>query len=225
MHDFFGQLVSELDKELAGTSLDTPGRQESFISDLFHLEHADSVSRPGKRDSCQSVRDPTLTLPIPVSDHPERLEQLIDRFVHPPIDSDTVKPTMRLLVLPRIFVIHLRRYHGTSVETPDKRSKKASEKRTKKASEKTDTPIDFPLRLTLDRTLLLGDFDRDVQYKLICWVVHTGDLERGHFWTHERWGSNWYECKDHVIKAHKKAPKARQTCKMAYLLVYERLDN
>jgi hypothetical protein len=85
MQNFFSHSGSELEKELAGVGIDTPGRRESFISDLFHVEHADSATRPGKPISCQPVRDETLTLRIPISGDPEPLEQLIVSFLHPSI--------------------------------------------------------------------------------------------------------------------------------------------
>jgi len=124
--------------------------------------------------------------------------------------------------LPLVCTIQLKRFEQQAAHPSQRKAG---------GSVKIDSLIEFPTE-TLDlgpftssslhkRKLDAPESQVDTNYELSSVIVHSGQLDRGHYLTYLRMDGDWYRCNDEYVTRVRRLEVARSE---AYLLFYTRAD-
>ncbi|CAK70311.1 unnamed protein product (macronuclear) [Paramecium tetraurelia] len=200
-HEFLLYLLGHIEDEILNFNKDTKSNYINFIDQIFKGKLQTGILCQLCNYKVKQI-EPFLTLSLAISQS-KTLEQCLEEFLKEETlrdykctkcQSSCIK-SLQIISIPQILVLHLKRFQFLP------------------QCHKNNKTITYPMD-----TLKFGN----QTYRLRAVIVHTGNLQSGHYFTFAKRYHQWFLFNDETVKA---ASKKQVLMQSAYILFYQINEN
>ncbi|CAD8155517.1 unnamed protein product [Paramecium octaurelia] len=200
-HEFLLYLLGHMEDEILNFNKDTKSNNINFIDQIFKGKLQTGILCQLCNYKVKQI-EPFLTLSLAISQS-KTLEQCLEEFLKEETlrdykctkcQSSCIK-SLQIISIPQILVLHLKRFQFLP------------------QCHKNNKTITYPMDI-----LKFGN----QTYRLRAVIVHTGNLQSGHYFTFAKRYHQWFLFNDETVKAVSKKQVLMQS---AYILFYQINEN
>ncbi|CAD8067322.1 unnamed protein product [Paramecium sonneborni] len=200
-HEFLLYLLGNMEDEILSFNKETKSTYINFIEQIFKGKLQTTILCQQCKNKVKQI-EPFLTLSLAISQS-KTLEQCLEEFLKEETLRDykcakcqslCVK-SLQIVSIPQILVLHLKRFQFLP------------------QCHKNNKAITYPIDI-------LNFANRT--YRLRAVIVHTGNLQSGHYFTFAKRYHQWFLFNDETVKAATRKQVLMQT---AYILFYQINEN
>ncbi|CAD8149825.1 unnamed protein product [Paramecium pentaurelia] len=200
-HEFLLYLLGHIEDEILNFNKETKSTYINYIEQIFKGKIQTNIICQLCNYQVKQI-EPFLTLSLAISQS-RTLEECLDEFLKDETlrdykcakcQSSCIK-SLQIISIPQILVLHLKRFQFLP------------------SCHKNNKTITYPMDI-----LNFGN----QTYRLRAVIVHTGNLQQGHYFSYAKRYHQWFLFNDETVKA---ATKKQVLMQSAYILFYQINDN